>query len=175
MNVAGVPVRPVPCAVAVSVWAPAAAPSAPVREPELWQLHRTYIVAPVRGGLESRRSGRPATAVAMLQAFVPNQGDGWAYFAGVFGEYVTAGVGRPVTGEEWALPDVGWTALAAATPPERVTEHLGAALDAARVLGRRTAEFHHALATELALPFAVGAALLTFIADVVRARTPVGA
>jgi DNA mismatch repair protein MutL len=26
-------------------------PSAPVSEPELWQLHRTYILAPVRGGL----------------------------------------------------------------------------------------------------------------------------
>lgn len=31
--------------------APATPPSAPVREPELWQLHRTYIFAPVRGGV----------------------------------------------------------------------------------------------------------------------------
>ena len=29
----------------------AAAPAVPATEPELWQLHRTYILAPVRGGL----------------------------------------------------------------------------------------------------------------------------
>ena len=40
-----------------------------------------------------------------------------------------------------------------------------------QALGQR----HLALATELALSFSVGAALLTFISDVVRARTPVGA
>jgi maltose alpha-D-glucosyltransferase/alpha-amylase len=103
-------------------------------------------MAQVGGGLEYLRPGRPATAVAMLQAFVPNRGDGWAYFLELFREFVAAGVGQPTAGPAWALPEVGWTALVAARPPGPVGERLRTALDAARVLGRRTAEFHGALA-----------------------------
>ncbi len=44
----GLPSAPAPPATEIAATAPAAATSA---DPEFWQLHRTYILAPVRGGL----------------------------------------------------------------------------------------------------------------------------
>ena len=44
----GLPAPPSPAATEISATVPASATSA---EPEFWQLHRTYILAPVRGGL----------------------------------------------------------------------------------------------------------------------------
>jgi maltose alpha-D-glucosyltransferase/alpha-amylase len=70
------------------------------------------------------------TTLAFLQAFAPNQGDGWA----------------------WTLDELCrfYESVANASPSADITPHAGPYLEAARLLGRRTAELHLALATESA-------------------------
>jgi maltose alpha-D-glucosyltransferase/alpha-amylase len=70
------------------------------------------------------------TTLAFLQAFAPNQGDGWA----------------------WTLDELCrfYESVADASPSADITPHAGSYVEAARLLGRRTAELHLALATESA-------------------------
>ena len=84
------------------------------------------------------------TTVAFLQAFAHNEGDGWAwtleelgrYYESVAGSSAPSSVGEPATFQpvHEILPEA--------------KEHVGAYLDAAHLLGQRTAELHLALATQ---------------------------
>jgi maltose alpha-D-glucosyltransferase/alpha-amylase len=81
--------------------------------------------------------------IAFLQAFAANEGDGWAwtleeltrYYENVAGSPAPSSVGSPAAFEssKEIVPDA--------------REHAGLYLDAAHLLGRRTAELHLALAT----------------------------
>jgi maltose alpha-D-glucosyltransferase/alpha-amylase len=81
--------------------------------------------------------------IAFLQAFARNEGDGWTwtleelarFYESVVGSPAPSSVGSPATLEE--TDDV--------LPEAR--EHAGLYMDAAYLLGRRTAELHLALAT----------------------------
>jgi maltose alpha-D-glucosyltransferase/alpha-amylase len=83
------------------------------------------------------------TTFASLQVFARNQGDGWAwtleelgrYYEGVVGCPAPSSVGEPATFES------------AHQLLTEAREHAGLYLDAARLLGERTAELHLALAT----------------------------
>ncbi len=93
------------------------------------------------------RSVSPATGVettvAMLQGLVANEGDGWEWTLEELGRYYDSVATRP-------LPcDLGHPAsfLVQTRAPEIAWEHAGLYLDAAALLGRRTAEMHLALAT----------------------------
>jgi maltose alpha-D-glucosyltransferase/alpha-amylase len=68
------------------------------------------------------------TTLAFLQAFASNQGDGWA----------------------WTLDELGrfYESVADAAPSTDIRPHAGPYLEAATLLGRRTAELHLALGTE---------------------------
>ncbi|HVL23682.1 MAG TPA: maltose alpha-D-glucosyltransferase, partial [Thermomicrobiales bacterium] len=102
----------------------------------------------VLGALEYRPADRPPITLAVLQTFVPNDGNAW--------ERTLAGIDRlldvalaqgPVVPGE-ALPTAQPLLDAAgATPPPPLAELLRPALDLARLLGRRTAELHFALAS----------------------------
>ncbi|GEJ55408.1 1,4-alpha-glucan branching protein GlgB [Anaeromyxobacter diazotrophicus] len=97
---------------------------------------------PTLGGLEYRpRHGEPL-ALGVLQAFVPNEGDAWSYTLRAVAEALERARGRG--------PPPAWDGhlleLAAAGPPEWARELVGPYLDAAALLGRRTAELHLALA-----------------------------
>src|SRR6185369_7375070 len=99
---------------------------------------------PVLGGLEYRpRRGEP-TAVGILLAFVANEGDAWSFtlreVAASF-ERLAAAPG------EVPAPAGGVFGAAARPAPERVRALAGPYLDAAALLGRRTAELHLALAS----------------------------
>ncbi|HYG54473.1 MAG TPA: maltose alpha-D-glucosyltransferase [Burkholderiales bacterium] len=84
----------------------------------LTEVARFPNCVPVAGAIEyTRGEGEPAT-LALLQRYVPNQGDGWEYTLGYL---------------ERAL--------------ERVDEGHGGYLALIQVLGNRTAELHRALAT----------------------------
>jgi len=80
-------------------------------------------VAPVAGSLEYRVPGRPPGTVAMVQGYVPNQGDAWTHTL----HQLRAHLGRADLGSD----------LVPATH-----------LDQATLLGRRTAELHLALASD---------------------------
>ena len=86
--------------------------------------------------------GGQRTTIAMLQGLVANQGDGWQWFLDQLPSFFEAVSGL-------AAPPV--TAPAgfehSQEPHAAAVEHAGATMEAAALLGRRTAEMHLALAT----------------------------
>jgi maltose alpha-D-glucosyltransferase/alpha-amylase len=102
-------------------------------------------VAPLAGSLEYRRAqGEPVT-MAIIQAYVPNQGDAWQYTLTTLAHYFNSPdlldlepqllVRSVVEASRGELPDIA-------------TKTIGNYLDSARLLGRRTAELHKALACD---------------------------
>jgi maltose alpha-D-glucosyltransferase/alpha-amylase len=103
-------------------------------------------IAPVAGSLEYRRErGEPITMV-ILQGYVPNQGDAWQYTLNTLAHFLK-GVELPGAGDP---PPIRRSVLlaSAAEPPEVATQTIGVYLDSARLLGKRTAELHAALASD---------------------------
>ncbi|HZL57165.1 MAG TPA: maltose alpha-D-glucosyltransferase, partial [Bryobacteraceae bacterium] len=90
--------------------------------------HSSARVAPFLGAIEySRKSGSPS-AIAIVQEVVPNEGDGWKWAAEELERYYENCAHIP-------LPQT----------KEAAREQVGRYVEAARVLGRRTAELHAAL------------------------------
>jgi len=100
-------------------------------------------IAPFLGDLRSVSANGVETTVAMLQGLVANQGDGWEWTLEELGRYYDSVATCPLP------PDLGHSPnfLETARAPEIAWEHGGLYLDAAALLGRRTAEMHLALAT----------------------------
>jgi maltose alpha-D-glucosyltransferase/alpha-amylase len=94
---------------------------------------------PFGGSIEVRRADEEPVALVLLQGLVPNEGDGWQWTLDELDRYYesTASVKSP------AAP----TAAEPGTAPPEAREHAGMYLDAAAILGRRTAELHLALAS----------------------------
>jgi maltose alpha-D-glucosyltransferase / alpha-amylase len=100
----------------------------------------------VAGTLEYRRPDRGPVSLAVFQALVPNQGDGWQHAIGELGGYYERAAARmagpdPVVPDPRPVPE-----LIDAAPPPAALETIGSYLHAAATLGRRTAEMHVALA-----------------------------
>jgi maltose alpha-D-glucosyltransferase / alpha-amylase len=93
------------------------------------------------------RDGGGARTVAMVQRFVPNEGDAWVHTLDELERYSERVVAEPPdTGR--TIPDAEGSPLQlAGSPLSEVThEVIGPYLDVAVLLGRRTAELHVALA-----------------------------
>jgi maltose alpha-D-glucosyltransferase / alpha-amylase len=106
------------------------------------------LAAPVLGALELRPSrGEPST-LAVLQAFVPNEGTAWTHAR----ESLRRTFERVLTRQRETPPpaDVPRRVLDAAARelPPALAEVLGGYADTAAMLGRRTADLHRALASE---------------------------
>ena len=90
------------------------------------------------------------TTLAMLQGFVENEGDGWRSTLDELARYYEDCLGIPPPQEIGSPPtffdDLSLESIAALIPAE-ARERAGLSLDAADLLGRRTAELHLALAT----------------------------
>ncbi|HEV2440055.1 MAG TPA: maltose alpha-D-glucosyltransferase [bacterium] len=102
----------------------------------------------VAGAIEYRVDDEART-VAILSQFVPNEGDAWQYTLDELGHYyerVAAG------GQVPAPPGGALIGLARAGLPADAAGWIGPYLDAARLLGQRTAELHLALASDPADP-----------------------
>jgi maltose alpha-D-glucosyltransferase/alpha-amylase len=97
------------------------------------------IIPPFGGSIEVRRADEEPATVALLQGLVQNEGDGWQWTLEELDRYYES------------TASVRSSAVQAATEPDAVApearEHAGIYLDAAAVLGRRTAEMHLALAS----------------------------
>src|SRR4029450_5316882 len=96
----------------------------------------------VAGAFEYLGPGAPPGTLAMMQQLVPSQGDGWTHALGAVGRFYED-VGDQVAPD---LPGTTWSD--GFDLPERVTGAMGAYVDTAATLGRRTAEMHLALAGE---------------------------
>jgi maltose alpha-D-glucosyltransferase / alpha-amylase len=102
----------------------------------------------VAGFLSYKRSeGQPMT-IGILHSFVPNQGDAWRYTLAALNRYFELVLVQRPAPERSALPDVPLTDSIDAEQPAAVQELIGAYLDAAVLLGQRTAELHLALASD---------------------------
>jgi maltose alpha-D-glucosyltransferase/alpha-amylase len=104
-------------------------------------------IPPATGAIEYRgASGRPST-VGILQGYVPNEGDAWKFTQDALHDFVEQAVAR--ADDTPQLPDrSGAIDLMALRPPELAFETIGPYLESARLLGRRTAELHVALASD---------------------------
>src|SRR5437868_2634093 len=102
-------------------------------------------IAPLAGSLEYRRAKGEPISIAILQAYVPNQGDAWQYTLNTLAHFFTApelvGAVPPILPR--SLPEASRLEL-----PEIATKTMGGYLDSARLLGRRTAELHAALSSD---------------------------
>jgi maltose alpha-D-glucosyltransferase/alpha-amylase len=100
---------------------------------------------PLAGHIEYRGGrGRHAT-IAVLEQYIPHEGDGWDEAQKAVGAFLRRAARR--TG---APPSVNFSTaalleLAAAEPDEAARDLMGGYLERARLLGKRTAELHLAL------------------------------
>ncbi len=101
-------------------------------------------IAPVAGALEYRRGRAEPMTFAMLQAFIPNQGDAWQYTVDALGRYFERALSHPEV-KAPPLPKKSLLALSREDMPPVVQETIGPYLVSAELLGQRTAELHVAL------------------------------
>ncbi len=90
--------------------------------------------------------------LAILQGFVPNQGDAWGYSLDQLGRYFDTLLARPGAPQGVDLPAASPVALLDTVLPPEAATLIGPYIESARLLGRRTAELHLALASESDLP-----------------------
>ncbi len=102
-------------------------------------------IAPLAGSLEYRRDrGEPVT-LAVLQGYVSNQGDAWQYTLNTLAHFFQ---GAELPGAEPPAMPRSLVQAGAGELPEVATRTIGAYLESARLLGRRTAELHTALSSD---------------------------
>jgi maltose alpha-D-glucosyltransferase/alpha-amylase len=97
----------------------------------------------VAGTIEYHRPGQRPVTLAILQALIPNQGDGWQHALEELSLYFGSAFG-PVPGFLDVLP----LELAEREPPRGLRSVMQAYLQTAGTLGKRTAEMHLALAAD---------------------------
>jgi len=102
-------------------------------------------IAPLAGSLEYRRAKGEPISIAILQAYVPNQGDAWQYTLNTLAHFFTAP--ELVGAQPPAMPR-SLLEASKLEPSEIASKVIGGYLDSARLLGRRTAELHAALASD---------------------------
>jgi maltose alpha-D-glucosyltransferase / alpha-amylase len=100
-------------------------------------------IAPFLGDITLKSEDGTSTTVAMLQGLVENEGDGWQWTLDELSHYYDSVAILPLPQDLGASPSF----LSEQESPALAHEHAGLYLDAAALLGRRTAEMHIALAT----------------------------
>ncbi|NWF53311.1 MAG: maltose alpha-D-glucosyltransferase [Syntrophaceae bacterium] len=105
-------------------------------------------VPPVAGAIEYRREREEPMTLAILQQFVPNEGDAWKYTLDRLTHFFQHAVAERGKMEVLALPPSPLVDLAEAELPPTAGEIIGPYLESALLLGRRTAEMHRVLASD---------------------------
>jgi maltose alpha-D-glucosyltransferase / alpha-amylase len=96
----------------------------------------------ITGSIDYRPNGGEPMQVAILQAFVPNQGDAWTYTRDALSRFFAHALAKTIPGPEFRHP----LELASVRPDSLAEELMGDYLESARLMGQRTAELHAALA-----------------------------
>jgi maltose alpha-D-glucosyltransferase/alpha-amylase len=106
-------------------------------------------VAPLAGVLEYRVPRREPITLATLHVRVPNEGDAWSLALDEIDSFFERALARP---EAPPAASERLLDLARAEPPPLAIELFASGLEWARLLGRRVAELHRALASDPADP-----------------------
>ena len=101
-------------------------------------------IASFLGEIKVGSAGGWSTTIAMLQQLVRNEGDGWQWTLDELSRFYETVAGRPAPRSEGSLPSFAVDGAISS----QAKETAGLYLEAAALLGRRTAEMHLALATE---------------------------
>src|SRR5262249_43004137 len=96
---------------------------------------------PLAGALEYHQGGGTYT-LALLQGYVENQGDAWAFTLDDLDRYFERAQALTEDRADPAFQPVHLLDLAAQDPTVLARDAIGPYLESARVLGRRTAEMH---------------------------------
>jgi maltose alpha-D-glucosyltransferase/alpha-amylase len=106
-------------------------------------------IAPLAGSLEYRREVGEPISLAVLQGYVPNQGDAWQYTLNTLARFLQ---GPELLESDPPVMPRNLLQASAVELPEVSARTFGAYLESARLLGRRTAELHLALASDVEDP-----------------------
>ena len=101
--------------------------------------------APLAGSLEYRRGKGEPVSIAILQGYVPNQGDAWQYTLTTLAHFLTS---PDLTGAEPPAPPKSVIEASRLEPGDLAVKTIGGYLESAKLLGRRTAELHAALSSD---------------------------
>ena len=99
-------------------------------------------IAPLMGEISVTPRGGEKTTIAMLQGLVSNEGDGWQWFLDQLAQFFSQVATLPPP-----PPSAPASFLYEREVLREALEYAGPSLQAAALLGRRTAEMHLALAT----------------------------
>jgi len=103
--------------------------------------------APVAGALDYRSArGKPMT-LAILSGFVANEGDAWRYTQDSLRRFFEHILTHSVPSQDAVVAERPLLDRVVEDLPPAAVEHIGTYLEAARLMGRRTAEMHVALAS----------------------------
>jgi maltose alpha-D-glucosyltransferase / alpha-amylase len=104
-------------------------------------------IAPFLGDIrwqpQDKAGNNSVTTLAMLQALVENEGDGWQWTLDELARFYALCIDQPGPSDDIAAPNF----LTTTKIPQQVRDIAAVSLDAASLLGQRTAELHLALAT----------------------------
>jgi maltose alpha-D-glucosyltransferase/alpha-amylase len=105
-------------------------------------------IPPVAGAVEYRRGREEPMTLAILNQFVPNEGDAWKFTLDHLTHFFEHAVAEQGKMEGLSLPSSPLLDLAEPDVPPAVAEIIGPYLESARLLGQRTGEMHLVLASE---------------------------
>ena len=108
--------------------------------------HFTHI-APFGGFIQYERKDQEPSTLAMLQGLVSNEGDGWQWTLEELDRYFEASAAQNFRQSSVPQEPMSFQAMIQTPESPYAREHVGVYLEAAALLGRRTAEMHLALAT----------------------------
>jgi maltose alpha-D-glucosyltransferase/alpha-amylase len=103
-------------------------------------------IAPFGGSIQYTRKGQEPSTIAMLQGLVSNEGDGWGWTLEELDRYFEASAAESFSADGLPTGEQSLLQLSQAQETRYARDHVGTYLDAAALLGKRTAELHLALA-----------------------------
>jgi maltose alpha-D-glucosyltransferase/alpha-amylase len=109
-------------------------------------------ILPFAGSMEYVPEHAEAASLGLLQAYVPNEGDGWKWTVEELGRYYENCAAMPLPAQD--TPGERADIFESSEQPTAALarDHLGIYLESAATLGRRTAQMHLALASPTTNP-----------------------
>jgi maltose alpha-D-glucosyltransferase / alpha-amylase len=101
---------------------------------------------PAVAGWLAYRQGNEASAIGILQQYVPNQSDAWELTLDAVSAYYEKAAAVEERPEPGAATTAALLEVVGQDPPDLAREMIGSYLDTAWLLGARTADLHRALA-----------------------------